>query len=239
VLQVTGLAKSFGTQVAVAGLSFHVARGEVVGLVGANGAGKTTTLLALAGVLRPDVGQVLIAGHDLAVHPVAAKQLLAFVPDEPALFDYLTVEEHLRFMARLYGVSNVDQRLPALLAELELDDRRQSLPDELSRGMRQKLALGCAFIHDPQVLLLDEPLTGLDPIGIRRMKDAIRRKASNGVAVLLSSHLLDVVHELCDRVLVLGHGRLLAAGTPQEIVAGGRGPGTGTLEDAVLDLLTE
>jgi len=239
VLQVTGLAKSFGTQVAVAGLSFHVARGEVVGLVGANGAGKTTTLLALAGVLRPDVGQVLIAGHDLAVHPVAARQLLAFVPDEPALFDYLTVEEHLRFMARLYGVSNVDQRLPALLAELELDDRRQSLPDELSRGMRQKLALGCAFIHDPQVLLLDEPLTGLDPIGIRRMKDAIRRKASNGVAVLLSSHLLDVVHELCDRVLVLGHGRLLAAGTPQEIVAGGRGPGTGTLEDAVLDLLTE
>ena len=238
-LQVTGLAKSFGTQVAVAGLSFHVARGEVVGLVGANGAGKTTTLLALAGVLRPDVGQVLIAGHDLAVHPVAARQLLAFVPDEPALFDYLTVEEHLRFMARLYGVSNVDQRLPALLAELELDDRRQSLPDELSRGMRQKLALGCAFIHDPQVLLLDEPLTGLDPIGIRRMKDAIRRKASNGVAVLLSSHLLDVVHELCDRVLVLGHGRLLAAGTPQEIVAGGRGPGTGTLEDAVLDLLTE
>jgi ABC-2 type transport system ATP-binding protein len=239
VLQVTGLAKSFGTQVAVAGLSFHAARGEVVGLVGANGAGKTTTLLALAGVLRPDVGQVLIAGHDLAVHPVAAKQLLGFVPDEPALFDYLTVEEHLRFMARLYGVSNVDQRLPALLAELELDDRRQSLPDELSRGMRQKLALGCAFIHDPQVLLLDEPLTGLDPIGIRRMKDAIRRKASNGVAVLLSSHLLDVVHELCDRVLVLGHGRLLAAGTPQEIVAGGRGPGTGTLEDAVLDLLTE
>ena len=238
-LQVTGLAKSFGTQVAVAGLSFHVARGEVVGLVGANGAGKTTTLLALAGMLRPDAGQVLIAGHDLAVHPVAAKQLLAFVPDEPALFDYLTVEEHLRFMARLYGVSNVDQRLPALLAELELDDRRQSLPDELSRGMRQKLALGCAFIHDPQVLLLDEPLTGLDPIGIRRMKDAIRRKASNGVAVLLSSHLLDVVHELCDRVLVLGHGRLLAAGTPQEIVAGGRGPGTGTLEDAVLDLLTE
>ena len=238
-LQVAGLAKSFGTQVAVAGLSFHVARGEVVGLVGANGAGKTTTLLALAGVLRPDVGQVLIAGHDLADHPVAARQLLAFVPDEPALFDYLTVEEHLRFMARLYGVSNVDQRLPALLAELELDDRRQSLPDELSRGMRQKLALGCAFIHDPQVLLLDEPLTGLDPIGIRRMKDAIRRKASNGVAVLLSSHLLDVVHELCDRVLVLGHGRLLAAGTPQEIVAGGRGPGTGTLEDAVLDLLTE
>jgi ABC-2 type transport system ATP-binding protein len=239
VLQVTGLAKSFETQVAVAGLSFGVARGEVVGLVGANGAGKTTTLLAVAGVLRPDAGQVLIAGHDLAVHPVAAKQLLGFVPDEPALFDYLTVEEHIRFMARLYGVTNVDQRLPALLAELELDDRRRSLPDELSRGMRQKLALGCAFIHDPQVLLLDEPLTGLDPIGIRRMKDAIRRKASDGTAVLLSSHQLDVVRELCDRALVLGHGRMLAAGTPQEIAAAGPGLGTGTLEDAVLDLLTE
>ena len=238
-LQVTGLAKSFGTQVAVAGLSFRVAPGEVVGLVGANGAGKTTTLLMLAGALRPDAGHVRIAGQDLATQPIEAKRCFGFVPDEPELFEYLTVEEHLRFMARLYGVAEIDHRLPTLLTELELADRRRSLPGELSRGMRQKLALGCAFIHDPQVLLLDEPLTGLDPVGIRRMKDAIRRKASNGVAVLLSSHLLDVVHELCDRVLVLGHGRLLAAGTPQEIVAGGRGPGTGTLEDAVLDLLTE
>jgi len=237
VLEVTGLAKSFRTQVAVAGLSFRVPAGEVVGLVGANGAGKTTTLLILAGALRPDAGQVTVAGHDLATQPLEAKRLLGFVPDEPELFDYLTVEEHLRFMARLYGVVDPDRRLPALLAELELTDRRQSLPGELSRGMRQKLALGCAFIHDPQVLLLDEPLTGLDPVGIRRMKDAIRSKAADGTAVLLSSHQLDVVRELCTRVIVLGHGKVLAQGSPAEIAGRGGALGPGTLEDAVLNLL--
>jgi ABC-2 type transport system ATP-binding protein len=238
VLEVSGLAKSFGKQVAVGGLSFGVGAGEVVGLVGANGAGKTTTLLAVAGVLKPDAGSVLIGGIELAQRPVEAKRMLGFVPDEPALFDYLSVEEHLRFIGRLYGVGDVEQRIPALLADLELGDRRTSLPDELSRGMRQKLALGCAFIHDPKVLLLDEPLTGLDPVGIRRMKDAIRRKAAEGAAVLLSSHLLGVVSELCSRVIVLGHGKALAEGSPGEIAA--RGPTLGgTLEDAVLDLLTE
>ena len=236
-LEVTGLAKSFRTQVAVAGLSFRVPAGEVVGLVGANGAGKTTTLLILAGALRPDAGQVTVAGHDLATQPLEAKRLLGFVPDEPELFDYLTVEEHLRFMARLYGVVDIDRRLPALLAELELTDRRRSLPGELSRGMRQKLALGCAFFHDPQVLLLDEPLTGLDPVGIRRMKDAIRSKAAAGTAVLLSSHQLDVVRELCTRVIVLGHGKVLAQGSPAEIAGRGGALGPGTLEDAVLNLL--
>lgn len=237
-LDVSGLAKSFGKQVAVDGLSFSVGAGEVVGLVGANGAGKTTTLLSVTGVLRPDRGTVLVAGRDLAKEPVDAKRLLGFVPDEPALFDYLSVEEHLRFIGRLYGVGDIEQRIPELLSDLELGDRRKSLPDELSRGMRQKLALGCAFIHDPKVLLLDEPLTGLDPVGIRRMKDAIRRKAAEGAAVLLSSHLLGVVSELCSRVIVLGHGKALAEGSPAEIAA--RGPTLGgTLEDAVLDLLTE
>ncbi len=236
-LEVSGLAKSFGKQVAVADLSFRVGSGEVVGLVGANGAGKTTTLLAVAGVLKPDTGRVVIAGEDLATRPVAAKRLLGFVPDEPALFDYLSVEEHLRFIGRLYGVGDIERRIPALLAELDLGDRRTSLPDELSRGMRQKLALGCAFIHDPKVLLLDEPLTGLDPVGIRRMKDAIRGKAAEGAAVLLSSHLLGVVSELCSRVIVLGRGKALAEGSPGQIAA--RGPTLGgTLEDAVLDLLS-
>ena len=237
-LEVSGLVKSFGKQVAVGGLTFQVAEGEVVGLVGANGAGKTTTLLAVAGVLKPDAGTVRIGGIDLGTRPVEAKRMLGFVPDEPALFDYLSVEEHLRFMARLYGVSDIEQRIPALLADLELGDRRTALPDELSRGMRQKLALGCAFIHDPRVLLLDEPLTGLDPVGIRRMKDAIRQKAAGGAAVLLSSHLLGVVSELCARVIVLGHGKALAEGSPADIAA--RGPTLGgTLEDAVLNLLGE
>ena len=238
-LEVTGLAKSFGTQVAVAGLTFGLGPGEVVGLVGANGAGKTTTLLMLAGALRPDAGQVRIAGHDLVTQPIEAKRLIGFVPDEPALFEYLTVEEHLRFMARLYTVADVDRRLPALLQELELADRRRSLPGELSRGMRQKLALGCAFIHDPKLLLLDEPLTGLDPLGIRRMKDAIRSKAAGGTAILLSSHQLDVVRELCTRIVVLGRGKVLAQGSPAELAARGAELSSGTLEDAVLNLLAE
>ncbi len=238
-LQVTGLVKSFGSQVAVAGLTFSLAPGEVVGLVGANGAGKTTTLLMLAGALRPDAGEVRIVGHDLATQPIEAKRLLGFVPDEPELFEYLTVDEHLRFMARLYGVAGIDRRLPALLAELELANRHQSLPGELSRGMRQKLALGCAFIHDPKLLLLDEPLTGLDPVGIRRMKDAIRSKASGGAAVLLSSHQLDVVRELCTRVIVLGRGKVVAEGSPADIAARSAELGSGTLEDAVLNLLAE
>jgi ABC-2 type transport system ATP-binding protein len=236
VLEVSGLAKSFGSRVAVAGLSFGVRPGEILGLVGANGAGKTTTLLALAGVLQPDAGTVTVAGRDLAKEPVEAKRCLGFVPDEPALFDYLTVEEHLRFMGRLYRVGDIEQRMPVLLADLDLADRRTALPDELSRGMRQKLALGCAFIHDPRVLLLDEPLTGLDPVGIRRMKDAIRKKAMEGAAVVLSSHLLGVVSELCSRIIVLGHGKALAEGSPADIAAQGPTLG-GTLEDAVLDLL--
>lgn len=176
-LQVAGLRKAYGAQLAVQGLDLEVRAGEIVGLVGANGAGKTTTLQSAAGIVLPDAGQVTVAGHDLARDPIAAKQRLGFVPDEPQLFPYLTVEEHLRFMGRLYHVADIEGRLPGLLADLELAERRASLPAELSRGMRQKLSLGCAFIHDPAVLLLDEPLTGLDPLGIRQMKDAIRARA--------------------------------------------------------------
>jgi ABC-2 type transport system ATP-binding protein len=220
VIQVEALSKLYGRLEAVQGLSFHVAPGEVVGLVGPNGAGKTTTLRSLAGIIRPTAGTIRIAGHDLAREPVEAKRALAFIPDEPHLFDYLTVEEHLGFVARLYGVADAPARTPALLAELELDAKRNTLPPALSRGMRQKLAIACGLLHEPKALIFDEPLTGLDPLGIRRMKDTIRRRAEAGAAVVLSSHLLHLVEEVCDRVLVLRAGRLLAAGTIGEIVAG-------------------
>ena len=172
-IEAEGLQKVYGDLVAVQDLTFRVEPGEVVGLVGPNGAGKTTTLHCLAGITIPTRGRVRIAGHDLATDPVAAKSALAFVPDEPHLFEYLTVEEHLRFVARLYRVADVEARLPGVLRELELEDRRRSLPEELSRGMKQKLAIACALIHTPSALLLDEPLTGLDPVGIRRMKATI------------------------------------------------------------------
>jgi ABC-2 type transport system ATP-binding protein len=218
-LKVDGLRKSYDGVAAVRGLTFDVPAGEVLGLVGHNGAGKTTTLRCVAGILRPTGGHVEIAGIDVAANPVAAKQQLAFVPDEPHLFEYLTVEEHLRFVARLYRVADAEQRAGPLLEELELTAKRRALPDELSRGMKQKLAIACALLHDPQVLLLDEPLTGLDPVGIRRMKATIAARARAGAAVVLSSHLLHLVEELCTRLLVMRRGRVVAYGSIDQIVA--------------------
>jgi ABC-2 type transport system ATP-binding protein len=219
VIEAEGLHKVYGDLAAVQDLSFRVLPGEVVGLVGPNGAGKTTTLHCLAGITIPTGGRIRVAGHDLAADPVAAKSALAFVPDEPHLFEYLTVEEHLRFVARLYRVPEVDRRIPRVLREMELEDRRGALPEELSRGMKQKLAIACALIHDPKALLLDEPLTGLDPVGIRRMKATVLDHARAGAAVILSSHLLHLVEEICTRVLIMRRGRVLAFGTIAEIVA--------------------
>jgi ABC-2 type transport system ATP-binding protein len=218
-LRVESLRKSYDGFQAVRGLTFEVPAGEVLGLVGPNGAGKTTTLRSLAGILRPTGGRVEIAGVDLATDPVGAKRRLAFVPDEPHLFEYLTVEEHLRFVARLYRVADAEARVGPLLEELELTPKRRALPDELSRGMKQKLAIACALLHDPQVLLLDEPLTGLDPVGIRRMKATIAARARAGAAVVLSSHLLHLVEQLCTRLLVVRRGEMVAYGTVAEIVA--------------------
>ena len=219
-IEVESFSKLYGDLRAVQSLSFAVRSGEVVGLVGPNGAGKTTTLRSIAGIVRPTEGAIRVAGHDLAREPVAAKGKLAFIPDEPQLFEYLTVEEHLRFTGRLYGVTDVAARIPNLLAELELGAKRQALPGELSRGMRQKLAIACGLLHEPEALLLDEPLTGLDPVGIRKMRSTIVRRAEAGSAVLLSSHLLHLVEEVCTRVLILVAGRAAAFGTLEEIVAG-------------------
>jgi ABC-2 type transport system ATP-binding protein len=237
VIEASGLHKVYGDIAAVQDLSFQVHPGEVVGLVGPNGAGKTTTLHGLAGITVPTSGRVRVAGHDLAAEPVAAKSALAFVPDEPHLFEYLTVEEHLRFVARLYRVADVDRRIPTVLRKLELYERRGALPEELSRGMKQKLAIGCALIHDPRALLLDEPLTGLDPVGIRRMKATILEHARGGAAVLLSSHLLHLVEEICTRVLIMRQGRVLAFGTIDDIVTARPDLAGRPLEDVFLGLV--
>lgn len=239
VIEVDGLTKHYGTLTAVNALSFRVAAGEVLGLVGPNGAGKTTTLRALCGIIRPTHGTIRVAGHDIARDPVAAKRALAFIPDEPQLFDYLTVEEHLRFMGRIYGVPDAPERIGPLLAELELGEKRDALPGELSRGMRQKLAIACGLLHDPRALILDEPLTGLDPAGIRKMKATIVSRARAGAAVVLSSHLLHLVEELCTRILIIQGGRLVAIGAIDDIVTerpqlAGRG-----LEDIFLALTGE
>lgn len=236
-IQVDGLQKLYGDFPAVEGLSFEVSPGEVLGLVGPNGAGKTTTIRSIAGIIIPTAGRIVVDGHDLRTDPVAAKSALAFIPDEPHLFEYLTVEEHLRFMGRLYRMGDVSHRIPDLLSELDLSDKRGALPGELSRGMKQKLAIACGLLHEPKVLLLDEPLTGLDPVGIRRMKTTIMRRAATGAAVILSSHLLHLVEEICTRVLVMQRGRVVAFGRIADILAARPELRSRTLEDVFLALI--
>lgn len=234
-IEVEELTKVYGDFVAVRGLSFTVRPGEVLGLVGPNGAGKTTTLRCLCGIIPPTRGTLRLCGSDLVRDPVAAKRNLAWMPDEPRLFDYLTVREHLAFMARVHQVVEFEARAESLLAEFELADKADTLPGELSRGMRQKLSIACGFLHAPRVLVFDEPMTGLDPLGIRRMKDSIVRRAREGAAVILSSHLLHLLEEVCTHVLILRRGERIAGGSLAE-VAGWLGAGEpgASLEDVFL-----
>jgi ABC-2 type transport system ATP-binding protein len=206
-----------GSFPAVDDLSFQVSTGEIVGLIGPNGAGKTTTLRSLAGILRPTSGHVRIDGYDLIESPIEAKRRLAFMPDEPHLFEYLTVEEHLRLVARLYSVDDFERRSRVLLDELELTGKEQSLPGELSRGMRQKVVIACGLVRSATTLLFDEPLTGLDPLGIRRMRETIASRARAGAAILLSSHLLHLVEEVCTRVIIMDRGKKVVDGTFEEL----------------------
>jgi len=216
-VQVEGLTKLYGEFTAVNELSFSIQPGEVVGLVGPNGAGKTTTLRCLAGIIPPSRGTVLVGGHDIVRDALAAKKQLAFLTDEPRLFDYLTVWQHLNFVARIYQVADYEKIGGELLTELELANKRDALPGELSRGMKQKLAIACGLLHSPKVIYFDEPLTGLDPLGIRRMKDSILKRARAGAAIILSSHLLHLVQEICTRLLILQNGRKIADGTLAEV----------------------
>lgn len=216
-IQANGLTKLYGDFIALRDLTIGVEAGGVLGLVGPNGAGKTTTLRCLAGIIPPSQGIVLIGGHDIQTHPVAAKKLLAFFTDEPRLFDYLTVWQHLNFVARIYQVADWETIGQALLEELELADKADKLPGELSRGMKQKLVIACGLLHSPKVIFFDEPLTGLDPIGIRRMKDSILKRAREGAAIIISSHLLHLVEEICSHLLILKGGQMIAHGTIEEI----------------------
>jgi ABC-2 type transport system ATP-binding protein len=216
-IEVDGLVKLYGAVRAVDGLSFRVERGEILGLVGPNGAGKTTTLRCLTGIVPPTAGRVAVEGFDLHQQPVEAKRRLAFVPDEPRLFDHLTARDHLGVTARLYGVVDGAERAAALLREFELEERATAFPSELSRGMKQKLMVALALLHRPAVLILDEPLTGLDPAAMRRMKDRIRRTAAEGAAVILSSHMLHLVEELCRSIVILVRGKKLLEGSLAEI----------------------
>ncbi|HET9943311.1 MAG TPA: ABC transporter ATP-binding protein [Terriglobia bacterium] len=223
--------KTYRETVAVAGLSFQVEPGQIVGLVGPNGAGKTTTLRAIAGIIPPTRGRLVVAGYDVVAQPVAAKQRFAYIPDEPRLFDTLTVAEHLQFVAAAYSVADYTEKVTQLLTMFELIDKKDVLAQELSRGMRQKVAICCGYLHDPVAILFDEPLTGLDPRGIRTLKQSIVYRARAGAGVVISSHLLALVEDLCSHLLILDRGRSLFFGP----IAEARAAFAGLADDARLE----
>jgi ABC-2 type transport system ATP-binding protein len=237
-LRIESLTHRYGDLLAVDDLSLTVGPGEIVGFLGPNGAGKTTTLRACSGLLAPDSGRVTIAGAPLDDAPLAARARLGFVPDEPFLYERLTPAEFLDFVAALYDVSPAlaAQRAGELSERFELGAAADQLLETGSRGMRQKVSIAAALLHDPPLLLLDEPLTGLDPHAVRALKDVLRERAARGLGVLVSTHLLEVAERLCDRVVIIHRGRKRAEGTPASLLAGS---GTATLEDVFLALTAD
>jgi ABC-2 type transport system ATP-binding protein len=234
-LRIESLTHRYGDLRAVDDLSLEVHGGEIVGFLGPNGAGKTTTLRACSGLLRPERGRVVVAGADLAQAPLAARSRLGLVPDEPLLYDRLTPAEFLEFIAALYDVPPelAQRRAGELLERFELGAAVGELLETCSRGMRQKVSIAAAVLHDPPLLLLDEPLNGLDPHAVRVLKDLLRERAARGLGVLVSTHLLDVAERLCDRIVIIHRGKKRADGTPRALL---QGPGGGTLEDLFLSL---
>jgi ABC-2 type transport system ATP-binding protein len=221
VIAVESLVKTFGSFRAVDGVSLEVAKGEIHGFLGPNGAGKTTTIRMIAGLLKPSSGRVTIAGKDLAHEPEAAKRELGFIPDRPFLYEKLTAAEFLRFHGGLYGLEGapVEERAQELLELFELTKWKDELVESFSHGMKQRLVMCSAFLHRPQAVLVDEPMVGLDPRGARLIKDVFRVMSRKGVAILMSTHTLEVAQDLCDRISIIQGGRIIARGTVAELQA--------------------
>jgi ABC-2 type transport system ATP-binding protein len=234
-IRVIGLRKTYGPTVAVDGVSFEVAAGEVFGFIGPNGAGKTTTIRMMIGLLAPTAGTVLLGGHDIRHEPEAAKAITGYLADHPFLYDKLTAREFLEFMGALYRVPEAAARARAekLLKLLELDTAADALIEAYSHGMRQKTALAGALLHNPQAFFLDEPTVGLDPRSARLIKDILREVADRGTAVFMSTHILEIAERMCDRVAIISEGRVIAIGTMDELRAGRTGE---SLEDIFLAL---
>lgn len=216
-IRVENFSKLYDQTVAVDTLSFEVPSGAIFALVGQNGAGKTTTLRTLSGIIPPTSGSLSVDGHDIVSDALQAKKLMAYVPDEPKLFESLTVWEHLMFYASAYQVENWESKAEGLLSDFELLEKKNVVARELSRGMRQKVAICSNFIFDPKAILFDEPHTGLDPQGIRTMKNLIESRARKGAAVIVSSHLLSLLEDLCTHILILISGRCEFCGTLDEL----------------------
>ncbi len=218
-IQLQELSKHYGEHVAVDRLSLEVKPGELFGFLGPNGAGKTTTIKMMAGLLRPTAGRILLAGHDLHREPEKAKAILGFIPDRPFLYEKLSASEFLRFVAGIYGMNggNVERRLDELLELVELREFRANLIESFSHGMKQRLVMAASFLHDPKVLVVDEPMVGLDPKGARLIKDMFRERCRKGNTIFVSTHTLEVAEAMCDRIAILSKGQLVALGSMDEL----------------------
>lgn len=238
-LEVLDLVKQYKNFRAVDGLSFTIRPGEIVGLLGPNGAGKTTALRCISGILRPTSGTIRINGFDIVNQQAKAKQGLAFVPEVPSLYELLTVDEHLQFVAMCFNRMEAYQRLgDELLKRYHLLEKKNELVATLSKGMKQKLAVACALIHEANVLLFDEPIIGIDPAGVHEIKQELQRAKESGCAILVSTHLLDTAQNLCDRVIILARGKKLAEGTLEELREDAN-MASGNLEEVFLKLTGE
>lgn len=235
-IEIEGFTKSFGSHIAVKDVSFDVRPGEVVGLLGPNGAGKTTTLRMLSTTLRPTSGTARIAGYDVVREPDKVRASIGVLPTDPGLYGRLTAEENLRFFGRLAGLSGaeLERRIDRLLKWLGMDEHRKRRTEGFSKGMRQKIALARSILHEPPVLILDEPTAGLDVSAARTIIDFIQESKAAGRTVLFSSHYLVEAERVCDRIAIIADGRIRATGTPEEIC---REAGADTLEDAFLTLV--
>jgi ABC-2 type transport system ATP-binding protein len=239
-IRLTGLTKRYGTFTAVDAIDLEVPRGELFGFLGPNGAGKTTTLRMIAGILRPTAGKVEIANIDVDYDPVAAKMRLGFIPDRPFIYEKLTGAEFLRFVAGLYDQEGpeVEHRARELLALFDLDDWQDELVESYSHGMRQKLIISSAFVHRPEVIVVDEPMVGLDPKAAKILKDLFREYTRRGHTIMMSTHTLQVAESMCDRIAIMQGGRIRASGTMAELRQSAEAGATG-LEDIFLKLTGE
>lgn len=218
-IRLTGLTKRYGTFTAVDGIDLAVPRGELFGLLGPNGAGKTTSIRMIAGILRPTSGTVTVSGIDIQARPLEAKARLGYIPDRPFVYDKLTGGEFLRFAAALYGMQGavVERRIDELLAVFELSQWKGELTESYSHGMRQKLIIAGALVHRPDVIVVDEPMVGLDPKGARLLKDLFREFVSRGGTVLMSTHTMEIAEVVCDRIAIVYRGKIAAQGTMAEL----------------------
>jgi ABC-2 type transport system ATP-binding protein len=239
VISIRGLKKDYGSLLAVDGLNLEIPKGEFFAFLGPNAAGKTTTIKMLTGLLKPTAGEVFIGGFDMLRAPEKAKEMLAYVPDFPFLYEKLTGAEFMQFVGDIFRLDRrtISQRTDELFEKFHLDEYRHELTENLSHGTRQRLVIASALLHDPQVCIIDEPMVGLDPMHARIVKQELRARARAGMTLFLSTHQLSVAEEVADRIGIIHHGKLIALGTVQELRA--QAHETGALEKVFLSLIDQ